>query len=224
MLAEYDQAAWHAGDAVVPLIKPDSGVKTYVAEKKGDVWTVYFGSLADDQSKFLIGFTAVQQPHLEYKVTRQAPPIEDRGRLLWKARADRLCHADFKGQQRPYNFAVLPAPKDQQWVYVLPAQTTNGVYPHGGDVRYLVSKDGTSIVDTHPMHVSILDMTVSAEITMGMHSAVVDDAPEDSDVFYVLTRKPATPELVIARQFVYQVGVDGKIQYVAKTADFKKGK
>ena len=41
--------------------------------------------------------------------------------------------------------AVLPAEKDQFWVYVLPAPTKAGVWPLGGDVRYRISPDGAKV-------------------------------------------------------------------------------
>jgi len=47
----------------------------------------------------------------------------------------------FEGERRPYNVAVLPAEKGQVWVYVVPAPTKIGVWPLGGDARYLISED-----------------------------------------------------------------------------------
>jgi hypothetical protein len=52
----------------------------------------------------------------------------------------------FEGEQRPYNVAVLPAEKGQFWAYLVPAPTRAGVWPLGGDIRYLISADGTKIV------------------------------------------------------------------------------
>ena len=44
----------------------------------------------------------------------------------------------FEGEQRPYNVAVLPAEKEQIWVYLVPARRTPNVWPLGSDVRYLL--------------------------------------------------------------------------------------
>jgi hypothetical protein len=52
-----------------------------------------------------------------------------------------------------------------------------------------------------------------------VHTHVLDDTPEDSDVFHVLTRKPSVPEMVIAKQFVFQVDPEGSITYVGKSED-----
>ena len=58
----------------------------------------------------------------------------------------------------------------------------------------------------------------------GMHTHVLDDTPEDTDVFHVLTRKPAVPEMIITKQFVFQVDPDGSIKYVGKSEDVLKKK
>jgi hypothetical protein len=58
----------------------------------------------------------------------------------------------------------------------------------------------------------------------GIHTHVLDDTPEDTDVFHVLTRKPAVPEMVITKQFVFQVDPDGGIKYVGKSEDVLKKK
>jgi hypothetical protein len=47
---------------------------------------------------------------------------------------------------------------------------------------------------------------------------------EDTDVFHVLTRKPAVPEMIATERFVYQVGVDGVITYVGTTEEVLKAK
>ncbi len=131
-----------------------------------------------------------------------------------------------EGEQRPYNVAVLPAEKGQVWVYLGPAPTKPNVWPLGGDVRYLISADGTKIVSKRQLHKAVIEVEPPKDrdnqLVAGMHTHVLDDIPEDTDVFHVLTRKPAVPELVITKQFVFQVGPDGTIQYVGKVEDVLK--
>ena len=57
-----------------------------------------------------------------------------------------------------------------------------------------------------------------------MHTYVLDDVPEDTDVFHVLTGSPPSPELVITKQFVFQVDPDGSIKYLGKSEDVLKNK
>ena len=57
-----------------------------------------------------------------------------------------------------------------------------------------------------------------------MHTHVLDDTPEDTDVFHVLTRKPSVPEMILTKQFVFQVDPDGKIKYAGKSEDLLKKK
>jgi hypothetical protein len=87
-------------------------------------------------------------------------------------------------------------------VYLLPAQTTNGVYPLGADVRYTFTSDGNTLVEKHPMHKAVLEFNTEdksdsgRKIEASFHTHVLSNRPEDSDVFYVLTRKPSIAEYV----------------------------
>ena len=114
------------------------------------------------------------------------------------------------------------------WVYLVPAPTKPGVWPLGGDVRYLVSGDGTKINGKRQLHTSVIEKEMPKEdgtnkLAMGFHTHVLDETPEDTDVFHVLARKPAVPELIRTEHFVFQVGPDGGIKYLGKTEEvFKK--
>jgi hypothetical protein len=132
-----------------------------------------------------------------------APPQEATSDLTAMERALELTISDFAHQNRPYNTAILPAPDDNYYVYIYPAQTVDTIWPLGGDVRYTVSADGKQIIEKRQLHKSILDM----EIKPGF-----SDLPEDTDVFYVLSRKPSMPEYIgtqAGRTFV--VNADGTI-------------
>jgi hypothetical protein len=70
------------------------------------------------------------------------------------------------------------------------------VYPYGGDVRYLISPDGSTLITKRQMHKSVLesipaDIPRSTTPAAGYHSHVLSDVPEDTDVFLVLSRHPA---------------------------------
>jgi hypothetical protein len=134
--------------------------------------------------------------------------------------------AHFEGERRPYNVAVLPAEKGRVWVYLVPAATKPNVWPLGGDFRYLMSADGSKIVSKRQLHKSVIEVEppkdkVNKQVA-GMHTHVMDDIPEDTDVFHVLTRKPSVPEMVITKQIVFQVDPDGSITYVGKSEDSLK--
>ncbi|HEV2197879.1 MAG TPA: hypothetical protein VGR55_20010 [Candidatus Acidoferrum sp.] len=121
---------------------------------------------------------------------------------------------DFGATARPYNVAVLPAPADRLYVYLYPAQTKARVYPLGGDVRYLVSADGTKILEKRQMHKTILETgpAPGKKVVSGIHTHVLSDLPEDTDVFHVLTQDPPLPEFVGTPHFTYKVNTDGTIQ------------
>jgi hypothetical protein len=134
MLYECDQAAWHATDAVQATNPAKESVGRYIASKSDAGWVVAFGHLNDTRDKFLVAYEATQGTTLqEFTVKKLDPPRQDASFYLFAARAIDTALHDFRGEKRPYNVAVLPVPPDQQYVYVLPAQTENGVYPLGGE-------------------------------------------------------------------------------------------
>ena len=162
-LAGYDAAAWHASDAVQAKQPKEGSVVRYIARKTDKGWVVAFGRLDEKQEKFLIAYEATQgkKPD-EFDVKEFDPPKEDTGFFLSAARAIDAALKDFtehfEGEQRPYNVAVLPAEKEQLWVYLVPAPTKPGIWPLGGDVRYLMSPDGMKIVAKRQLHKSVIEI------------------------------------------------------------------
>jgi hypothetical protein len=221
-LAEYDQAAWHATDAVQTANPRTVEGQHYIAKKENERWTVVFGALNRDKSRFLIGYEAEQlaKPK-EFKVAKDEPAKEDTTFYLFAARALETALADFERANRPHNSAVLPvaerAGKDQPgllYVYLYPAQTKAGIYPLGGDVRYLVSADGLKILNKRQMHKTVLDVAPAQgkKMVAGYHTHVLSDIPEDTDVLHVLQRDPPAPEVITTQHFVYEVASDGTIR------------
>ena len=225
MLYEYDVAAWHSTDAVLALSPSEGSFTGYIGKKTDQGWVVAYGKLNDKKDKYLIVYEAVQGIKAEeFKAAKLDKVREDTGFYLNAAKALETVRADFKGLDRPYNFAVIPAKDNEFFVYVLPAQTEAKVFPLGGDVRYRISKDGTKIVEKHQMHVSIIEFEVPPNIKpiTGYHTAILDDIPEDSDVFHVLTRNLNLPGLVVSKKFVYRITPDGAIIFLMTTEAFTK--
>ena len=122
---------------------------------------------------------------------------------------------------------MLPAEEGQFWVYLVPAPTRSGVWPLGGDVRYLMSSDGTRVVGKRQLHNAIIEKEMPREdaankVAMGYHIHVLDDLPEDTDVFHVLSRKPAVPEIIATEHFVFQVDASGDVNYLGKAEELLK--
>ena len=229
-LAGYDAAAWHASDALQAKdIKPGSVVR-YIARKTDRGWTVAFGRL--DKDKFLFAYEATQgKAPDQFDIEEFDPPKEDSGFFRSAAKAIDVALKDFiehfEGQKRPYNVAVLPAEKDQLWVYLVPAPTKPGVWPLGGDVRYLMSADGTKIRAKRQLHKAIIENEPPKDKDQQqigrIHMTFIDETPEDTDVFHVLSRKPSVPEMICSEQVVFEVEPDGGIKYLGKADEvFKK--
>jgi hypothetical protein len=215
LLNEYDQAAWHASDVVQTANPKKIEGQKYIARKENGRWTVVFGRLTADRKLFEIHYEAVQQEKpKEFKASEEYAQRADDGFYLFAARAIELAQKDFRGENRPFNTAVLPAPQDQLFVYIYPAQTKARVYPIGGDVRYLISADGNKIVEKRQMHKYILETggnDKGKKLVTGCHTHVLSDLPEDTDVFHVLTQDPRIPEMVGTPHFLFKILVDGTI-------------
>ncbi|HLV88475.1 MAG TPA: hypothetical protein VKV39_15935 [Candidatus Sulfotelmatobacter sp.] len=218
MLEEYDVAASHATDAVEALKADFPSAPLYLAHYHGGKWEVAFGRMSPQGDKFLIVYKASEGATPEQFTAKKIdPPEEDKGFYFEAAKAMATTWKDFGKPSRPYNQYILPTDSGELYVYFLPAQTTSGVYPLGGDVRYTVTQDGGTIVAKRQMHKTIIekknDLPAGQTATGGYHTHVLNDDIEDSDVFHVLNRRPSIPEFIgTPDKHVYAIEVDGTIK------------
>jgi hypothetical protein len=230
LLAKYDAAAWVASDSVVAR-KPDpSLVKGYVARQVGDdQWAVAFGRLSASRDTFFTAYEAVQRANdaRVFDVKAFTPVRADTGYYARASRAMALARETFGPQARVYNSAVIDRPNGLLWVYLFPAQTQYGVYPLGADVRYLFSADGRTILATRRLHNTLIEFTPPTggkQLVAGTQTAVLDDIPEDTDVFHVLVRQPRVPQIIVTDEFMWRVTVDGNIEYLGRRPDEYRNK
>jgi len=219
MLENYDTASWHATDAVLALKPAEGAVSRYIAKKTDAGWVVVFGKFNETKDAFLVAYQATQgSDPLQFTVKTYSPPQMDTGFFYIAAKAIEISLQNTHLEKRPYNTYVLPLDSGQLYVYVLPAQTMADVYPLGGDARYLVSADGSNIIETRQLHRSILEVKHSApsgsKPAGGYHTHVLTDAPEDTDVFHVLRQKQPLPEAIGTKSGIYMVQTDGTIKRV----------
>jgi len=185
LVADYDAAAWHASDAVTATHPDDNAVTRYIARNTENGWVVDFGRLNESGDKFLVAYEAVQKGDSEhFAVTVNTPAREDVGWDLFAARGIDVTLKDFRGESRSYNVVVLPTALGGMFVYVYPAQVKAGVYPVGGDARYRVSSDGTTILERRQLHKTIIESTPSGvpsgtSVAGGYHTHVLSEVPED---------------------------------------------
>lgn len=215
MLAEYDVAARHSTEAVLAMHPIQGSVAWTIARKTDAAWVVAFGRFNEKQDAFLVVYEATQAGSPEgFTVQKYDPPHEETGFYYIAGRAIETALRDFRGDQRAYNAAVLPDEAGQMYVYIFPAETSAGVYLLGGDVRYLISGDGSTIIEKRQLHRTIIRSGTTGNpgrTVGGFHSHVLSDLPEDTDVFFVLRRKPSIPEYVGTRTYVYVIQTNGTI-------------
>ena len=216
-LYAYDQAAWHGTDAFLALNSDTAGLAHYICTKTNTGWTVSFVKWNKAHDRLLLVYQAKEsnKPD-EYTAVKIDAPTDVTTDLGPSERAIDLTIADFQHERRPYNTAILPAPGGDLYVYLYPGQTKDTVWPLGGDVRYTISADGKQIIEKRQMHKSILDLEYNSQAVAGVHSHVLSDVPEDSDVLYVLNRRPSLPEYIGAGKRMFIVNTDGTISVSKK--------
>jgi hypothetical protein len=213
-LYAYDQAAANGTDAIFALHPDTKGLTHYLCIHTAKGWRIVFPRWDDAHEHILIAYDAMESlPAKTFKARKIDPPQVADHALQLESNALELAVHDFQLPKRPYNTAILPAPHGQFYVYLYPGQIKANVYPIGGDTRYTISADGERIVDKRPLHKAILDAEPkpgSNEVA-GYHYHILTDLPEDTDVLYVLTRKPSMPEYVGAGKQYFLINTDGSI-------------
>jgi len=213
-LYAYDQAAWHGTDAFFALHPETNGLARYICIKTSTGWEVVFPKWNEMHDQLLVAYEATETGAPEtYTAVKFDPPRDGPDDLVAKERALELAIGDFQGEKRPYNTAILPVGDGNLYVYIYPGQVKDNVWPLGGDVRYEISADGKSIIEKRQLHKTILDMTFdpAQHPVAGVHNHVISDVPEDTDVLYVLTRRPPMPEYIGAGKRLFVVNTDGGI-------------
>ena len=231
-LAAYDAVAWHATDALEATPADTSfkpGIPAWYAIRHDSAgWAVAFGRIsAALDTMFIAAVVSRPDTVTQYSVQVFRPPRPDTGYYARSARAAEIASRDFGSFPRPYNVTVIPASGGDWWVYVYPAATQTGVWLLGADQRDRVSADGRAILERRRLHRSILEYrsdsgSADEKLTARVHSAVLDNVPEDTDVFVVLERRPQVPEYIGTALFDYRIDVDGQIHYLGRRANQDK--
>ena len=183
---------------MVPSEAGDTVALITVARNTARGWKVAVGELSPDHDSFLIAqllTPGIQASH--WAATVFDPPRSDTGYFVLAGRAVATSLEMFRpAVARPYTATVVPSEDGPGWwVYCYPSPATDGSWPRGGDMRFRVSADGRVITESRHLHEAIADY----------------DAPEDTDVFHVIQRRPASPELMTAGRYLYRIDVDGRI-------------
>ncbi len=210
-LFEYDQAAARGTDAIVAL-KPDAkGLAHYVCTKTSSGWVVFVPRWDEAHDRLSVVYEARENAG-RFTARKLDPPVPAGDELTARERAIETALADFPPPNRRYNIAVLPSSDHNLFVYLYPGQTEAVSYPIGGDIRYTVSWDGKGIVEKRKLHNTLLEYPLKPGQKSGYHTHDVTDVPEDTDVLYVLSRKPSMPEIVGTPNQLFTIDRQGNIE------------
>jgi len=181
-------------------------------------WEVASGTLTEDGSAFLLVELAAPGIQAPWATTLFEPPQPTTD---YYARAARAIEASIAMFHRPaarvYVATAVPAEDGPWWlVYIYPAPKEKGSWPRGGDMRFRVSADGRVLTESRRLHETITEYNVRtarpASALLDRYVTVPGNAPEDTDVFHVLQRRPAIPDLMAAGKYRYRIDVDGSIR------------
>lgn len=225
LLAEADQVSWLGSGAMTSLELPPDSVRRLISRKTTQGWQVALGDLSADQSTFLVSQLATPGIYADHWASSLFEPARpDSGYFLRAGRAIEASLGMFRPvARRPYIATVIPADDGPTWlVYVYPAPEQEGVWPRGGDMRFRVSADGRVVIEARRLHETIMEYsprTARSSSSRAEYSqpAVTGNAPEDTDVFHVIQRRPAISELMTAGRFQYRIDTDGSIRLLGTT-------
>jgi hypothetical protein len=210
-LASFDKAAAGGTDAVFMLHPDQSLLSHYIAVKTDSGWVTKFGKI--EGSVFKVAYEA--RLTLEgYKADAIVPPREEAGFTLTAARAVDLTAARLRGDH-PYNVAELPAGGGRVFVYAYPAPTEKDPLPFGADFRWLVSADGTEILEERRMHNGLISSSDRpANAVSQAHTHVLREGVEDTDVMHAIQSRLMQHVLTPSGAFVI-VDPDGRITWAS---------
>lgn len=221
-LAGYQRAAWTASMQLLTTNPDPWQVQRYVAYHADSGWVVAFGRLNTERDTFYVSHIAIpaavngQRVDSTFEFQTFAEPGPDTDFLVRAARAMDVATMALGVTARAYTAAAIPNAQGEWLVYLTPSADAANVWPVGDDVRYRVSADGQRILETHRMHVGMMEANRGAAsgdarlVAKGSGKAL-RDLPEDSDVFHVLMSRPAAAEVIVTPRHRYRIDVDGSI-------------
>jgi hypothetical protein len=227
-LAGYQRAAWTASTQLLATNPDPWKVQRYVAYHADSGWVVAFGRLSAGRDTFYVSDigipAAVNGRRVDSLFAFQSfpEPGPDTDFLVRAARAMDNAVMTLGATTRPYSAAAIPTENGEWFVYLTPAADVASVWPLGDDLRYRISGDGESVLETRRMHTGLIAESATtrsdgAKLAVGRHRTAVHDEPEDSDVFHVLARRPLVPQVIVTRHYHYVIGVDGSIRLAQGT-------
>ena len=217
-LAVHDSIAWLGADAMTSLSLPPDSIRRLIVRRTDVGWEVAAGVLSDDGAAYLLAELATPGIQAAWASRLFEPPQPDTAYFARAARAIETSIEMFnRPAARPYIATAIPADDGPWWlVYLYPAPLVSGSWPRGGDMRFRVSADGRIVTESRKLHESITEYDVRtarpASALFDRESLVSGDTPEDTDVFHVLQRRPAIPELMLAGKYRYRIDVDGTVR------------
>ena len=104
---------------------------------------------------------------------------------MWRAR-QLAAHSKFRACSDRYNSVVLQAPDSENWLVYLLAATVKRELVIGGHHRFLVSADGSEILEAKALSQSCLTIPFDPKSQMVVFTQIASDEPLETSVLLSL--------------------------------------
>jgi hypothetical protein len=226
LIAEYEQALRKGVELFTAskLGHVESG--HYFALKKEDAWTVYFGTLSQDENVFVTQRSYSCQDALFEKMKEiKTEKIPDE--VLQLARAVKLSLAAVDARWPEHHITAFVERDNSVTVYVTPENEKENSVLLGGDTKLTISPDGTKIQKNEPLHTGTLEVPLQVEEgkerAAASHTHVGGNFPSETDVALVLLHPNLAPHYVVGMKWMSRLNPDGSISILGGADRMLKG-
>jgi hypothetical protein len=197
VLFEHDSVGARATDAVIRKVHNiDARVRGWIETKQGEGWLVSFLTTDNGTTNLLyrVTFSSFLDPDPKVEVREQPEPVDETTARMFAAR-ETAKNQNIQFCSKNYNTVVLPAIElgREGWVvYLLAATTEPGVIVSGGHHRFIISPDGTTVVDHFQFTKACLTIPAPNEtkdggkVTGTMVTHLTSETPTEVHVFLSL--------------------------------------
>lgn len=224
-IVEYDRAALAAAGLLPADLDPKK-LENYIAVKQPGLWTVYFGRISDDGAKFNAAYIYSCPADSFGQMKLEGADREISGEILELAKAIRLAAESIaKEKSFPrYNTDVFREQDGTITVYLIPVNDKPGVAILGGDYKFSVSKDGSSIIQKAKLHKEALEIPLAGSSAAFNKHLSESSLPAETDVVFVLSYPMLAPQYIVGPKWMSSIDEGGKIYIMGESSKLLKNK
>ena len=182
-----------------------------------------FGRFNESKTKFMAAYEAQEGAGpTDYKVIEHSPPLEDGDVYLRAAKAHELAVGDFENRDHlNLSYNVLRSAGTVRWlvrIFYSSPERRRCAALRGRCSVHSVGQWRNDQRKKTGCNKTLLESSTDKPL-LGIHTNVLSDTLEDSDVFYAITLNAAQGDWVVTKKYAYSVSSTGSISYLAGTEE-----